>query len=250
MESRWARDHHPPSRGGLSAGHRHRADDRDLAAARRDRLAEERDARALESDAHGTREEVVDRARRDRACAADDRARAAEDRADAARERAEALRYRATAAEDLRLAATDDLTGARTRKLGLDEIRRELERAHRTGARLLLAFIDVNGLKQVNDQEGHLSGVRLVGSTLRTHVRPYDVIVRYGGDELVCAMPNLSGAEARTRFATIAATLAAVDPEHSITFGLAEARPGDDLEALLARADEDLLRARHRAERS
>ena len=76
--------------------------------------------------------------------------------------------------------------------------------------RLLLAFIDVDGLKQVNDQEGHLAGdalLRLVGSTLRANVRPYDVIVRYGGDELVCAMPNLSLPEARARFGTIAATL-------------------------------------------
>jgi diguanylate cyclase (GGDEF)-like protein len=161
------------------------------------------------------------------------------------------LRHRAVAADDLRLATTDELTGAWTRKIGLEEIRRELERAHRTGSRLLLAFIDVNGLKQVNDKEGHLRGdalLRLVGSTLRANVRPYDVVVRYGGDELVCAMPNLSGPEARARFGTIAAVLTAVDPEHSITFGVAEAEADDNLETLIARADADLLRARHQSE--
>jgi diguanylate cyclase (GGDEF)-like protein len=242
-----------------SEARRRTGEERDLAAARRDRLAEERDARALsrdlDTDTRATLEDILFRARQDRARAAADRARAAEDRdraandrADAARERADALRHQAAAADDLRLATTDELTGARTRKPGLDEVRRELERAHRTGARLLLAFIDVNGLKQVNDKEGHLRGdalLRLVGSTLRANVRPYDVIVRYGGDELVCAMPNLSLPEARARFRTIAATLEAVDPEHSITFGLAEAEPADDLDALIARADVDLLRARH-----
>jgi PleD family two-component response regulator len=70
------------------------------------------------------------------------------------------------------------------------------------------------------------------------------MIVRYGGDELVCAMPNLSALDARARFDKIAAELRAVNAEHSVTVGLAEADPGDSLEALIARADADLLEAR------
>ncbi|HXI95492.1 MAG TPA: GGDEF domain-containing protein [Candidatus Acidoferrum sp.] len=124
---------------------------------------------------------------------------------------------------------------------------RELERAHRTGASLVLAFIDVDGLKQLNDSQGHLAGdtlLQLLGETLRANVRPYDVIVRYGGDELICAMPNLSASEARTRFEKIAALLTTADAKHSVTFGLAEAQPGDTLQELLSRADADLLQAR------
>jgi len=67
---------------------------------------------------------------------------------------------------------TDELTGGWTRRLGLEEISRELERAHRTGFSLVLAFIDVDGLKQVNDSQGHLAGdtlLRLVGETLRAN---------------------------------------------------------------------------------
>src|SRR5439155_19047998 len=118
----------------------------------------------------------------------------------AADERAEAVRHRTESADDLKLATTDELTGAWTRRFGLEEVSRELERAHRTGASLMLAFIDVNGLKQVNDSEGHLAGdtlLQLVGQTLRKNVRPYDVVVRYGGDELICAMPSLSPGDAR-----------------------------------------------------
>jgi diguanylate cyclase (GGDEF)-like protein len=234
------------------------AEDRDRAAALRDRGAERRDALArlhdLQEDADASREDVALRARRhraraaaDRAKAADDRARAAADRQEAARERAEALRNRTETAARLQLAAIDDLTGAWTRKLGLAEISRELERAHRTGSGLVLAFIDVDGLKEVNDSQGHLAGdglLQLLGETLRANVRPYDVIVRYGGDELVCAMPSLNAPEARARFEKIAAVLTAANAEHSVTFGLAEAEPADDLQGLIARADADLLEAR------
>ena len=187
------------------------------------------------------------RAAADRAKAADDRVRAAADREEAARERAEALRNRAESADDLKLATTDELTGAWTRKFGLEEVSREVERARRTGATLVLAFVDVDGLKQVNDHQGHLAGdalLKLVGETLRANVRPYDVIVRYGGDELVCAMPNLTAPEARVRFEKIAAALTAIDAEHSVTVGLAEAEPADSLLELIARADADLLEAR------
>jgi diguanylate cyclase (GGDEF)-like protein len=183
----------------------------------------------------------------DRVKAAEDRARAAAEREEAARERADALHNRTESAVILKLATTDELTGAWTRKFGLDQIGRELERAHRTGSKLLLAFVDVDGLKQVNDSHGHQAGDTLlhrVGEALRASVRAYDVIVRFGGDEFVCAMPNLSTSEARARFEKIAADLRAVDAEHSISFGLAEAEADDTVKDLLARADAELLRAR------
>jgi len=234
------------------------SDDRDRAAARRDRGADARDALARlhdqQSDEDASPADIVLRAERDRARAAadrvkaaNDRERAAADREEAARERAEALQLRSDFADDLRRATTDELTGAWTRTFGLEEISRELERAHRTGGTLVLAFVDVDGLKQVNDTQGHLAGdvlLRLVGETIRANVRPYDLIVRYGGDELVCAMPNLSALEARTRFQMIAAALTAVSPDHSITFGLAAAEAAEGLQELLARADTDLLEAR------
>jgi diguanylate cyclase (GGDEF)-like protein len=233
-------------------------DERDRAAALRDRGAEGRDQLArlhdLEADTDASREDILWRSRRDRARAAadrakaaDDRIRAAADRQAAAGERAEAARNRARSADDLRFATTDELTGAWTRKFGLEEVSRELERAHRTGTRLVVAFVDVDGLKQVNDVRGHLAGdrlLRLVGETLRANVRSYDVVVRYGGDELVCALPNLGISEARARFEKIAAELTAVEPEHSVTFGLAEAEHADSLDVLIARADARLLEAR------
>ena len=184
------------------------------------------------------------RAAADRVRAAEDLARATAEREAAARERADALRARAESAVILKIATTDELTGAWTRKFGLEQIGRELERARRTRTRLLLAFVDVDGLKEVNDSLGHQAGDALlhrVGEALRRSVRAYDVIVRYGGDEFLCAMPNLSTSEARARFEKIAAELKTAEAEHSISFGLAEARADDSLQDLTARADADLL---------
>jgi diguanylate cyclase (GGDEF)-like protein len=107
-------------------------------------------------------------------------------------------------------------------------VARELERAHRTGAALVLAFVGVIGLRQVNDSQGQLAGdalLRLVGETVRANLRPYDVVLRYGGDELVGAMPHIGATECRERFERITAALTAADAEHSVRFGLAEADP-------------------------
>jgi diguanylate cyclase (GGDEF)-like protein len=147
----------------------------------------------------------------------------------------------------LRYAATDELTGAWVRKAGLAAVARELERAHRTGADLVLAFVDVDRLKHVNDSQGHTAGdglLRSIGDALRAHVRTYDVLVRYGGDEIVCAMPNLTVAQARERFETISARLLSEESGHSITFGLVQAEPDDTVETLIGRADQALLASR------
>jgi diguanylate cyclase (GGDEF)-like protein len=205
-------------------------------------------------DLHATLEEMLMRAERDRARAAADRARASDDRArasmdrrEAARDRGEALAIRAEAESNLRLAATDALTGAWTRRAGLEAAARELERAHRTGQRLVVGFADVDGLKRVNDEHGHQAGDELltaVGETIRTGLRPYDVVVRYGGDEFVAVLADIGRDEARARFREIAVTLAAGKADRSFSLGLAEAAPDETLELLIARADSDLLAIR------
>ena len=240
------------------------AEDRDRSAELRDRGAEDRDRLARrhneQSEEEGSREDILLRAERDRVRAAADRVKAAEDRARAAvdrkaatDQRAEAQRAAAEAKHHLELAATDELTGARARKIGLDEVAREIERARRTGSKLTLAFLDVDRLKEVNDTQGHPAGdalLHLVVETVKTHVRPYDIVVRYGGDEFLCAMPNLSKVGARRRLNKITALLAAANDGHSISFGLAESEADDGIQEVIGRADEDLLQTRHSREES
>jgi GGDEF domain-containing protein len=84
----------------------------------------------------------------------------------------------------------------------------------------------------------------LVGRTLRANLRPYDVVVRYGDDELVCAMSTLGVADAKARFDKVSAALTAVNPDRSVTVGVVGAKVTDTLQDVIASADADLLEVR------
>ncbi len=232
------------------------AAERDRVAEQRDREAPERERAAAEPERHSGSnvEERFLHAERDRMKAAEDRARAAEDRAAsavdrvrAAQERGEAFRAEADARHELLVAGTDELTGAYTRRVGLAKINREIERAQRTGGSLILIFADVDGFKELNNSEGHSSGDKLLClfvETLRANIRPYDIVVRYGGDEFLCAMPCLTLGAARARMEDVSAALTERDARHSIRFGLAQYEPPEQLDTLIGRADAELLDAR------
>jgi diguanylate cyclase (GGDEF)-like protein len=180
----------------------------------------------------------------DRALSAADRLRAAADRSIASTERALAARDRARAARDRELAESDDLTGVLRRGPGARQLAKEIDRARRASQSLVLAFIDVDGLKRVNDRQGHLAGDALllsVADALRTRLRSYDLIVRFGGDEFICVLPDSDVQSVRQRFAEAAQALCSSPTGGSISVGYAQLRDGDSTEKLIARADADLL---------
>ena len=110
--------------------------------------------------------------------------------------------------------------------------------------------MDVDGLKKVNDTEGHLAGDSLllaVADSLRACLRSYDLVMRYGGDEFVCALPNADMAKIRQRFADVSSTLASCPGGGSISVGFAELDDSDSPEDLIQRADADLLTHRRRS---
>ena len=211
---------------------------RDGRAAQRDRVATVRDrlAEAHEHQMHGNDGAPAIQ----RAAAALDREHAFSDRSFAAADRAHAAGVRTAA-------GSDDLTGALRRGVGLAAVDRQIERAHRTSGALVLAFVDVDGLKDVNDSSGHAAGDRLLQRTaasIATHLRPYDVVVRVGGDEFVCSIDGIGEAGVRERFGRVSADLAVAPAGGSISVGLAELRGGDSLDDLLLRADIALLMTR------
>ncbi len=159
-----------------------------------------------------------------------------------------AVADRAAAADDRRLAAVDGLTGAYLRSAGLLELDREIARTRRTEEPLVLAFVDVDALKQVNDSRGHAAGDRLltaVAASLKAMLRPYDVVIRYGGDEFICVMTGITLSTAATRFSIINSLLATAAENGSVTVGLAELSPGDSAYVLIGKADADLYAKRH-----
>jgi len=143
----------------------------------------------------------------------------------------------------------DDLTGTYQRGAGLAALQHEIERARRHDRSLVLGFVDVDGLKRVNDRTGHAAGdalLRAVAEAIRSKLRSYEPVVRFGGDEFVCALGDVDLETARHRFAEISSVLAADESEGSISVGLAALRAGDSLDELIARADGDLAADRAR----
>lgn len=183
----------------------------------------------------------------DRTAAYWDRRQAMSDRGEAADDRSAAAADRGASALDRAAALVDDLTGAYRRAPGFMELEREIARARRTDQRLVLVFVDVDGLKTLNDSRGHVVGDRVlrdVVAALRATLRSYDLIVRVGGDEFLCAIPGVSMEEAAQRLAVVNTTLAA-SPEHpSVTSGLADLQANDSLQDMIVRADEALYEQR------
>jgi diguanylate cyclase (GGDEF)-like protein len=239
---------------------------RDLTALGRDRAAAQRDrelaAREFVQPDDGravTAREIVMRAAENRraaaiarAAAAEARTRAAADREQAARDREQAARDRAEAQADreallaqLVIAETDSLTGTRTRSAGLADLDREIDRARRTTRRLVVAYVDVLGLKTVNDTRGHAAGdvlLKRAVRSIRSHLRSYDLVVRLGGDEFLCVLSGATAADARRRFDAVRADLATGADPCELKVGFAALEPDESAAELVGRADAELPR--------
>ena len=219
-----------------------RADAYDDASDARDMRAEVRDERAEAREASGD----TSGARADRAEASRDRRGGASDRTHSASDRHAASNDRGFSAEDRVAASIDALTGAYRREAGLVLLDHSVTRSKRTDQPFTLAFADLDGLKGVNDSQGHPAGdelLRATAHTIRAHLRSYDAIIRFGGDEFLCGLLDLTMAAAAERFAHVNADLAATQ-HTSLSVGLAQLEGDETLEALILRADQALYRKR------
>ncbi|MGQ3676523.1 diguanylate cyclase domain-containing protein [Xanthobacter sp. TB0139] len=154
-------------------------------------------------------------------------------------------------------ATTDDLTGLLNRR-GFEARARA---SMRRGTPFLLAFLDVDGLKKVNDQQGHAQGDALlkdVAEAIRTSFRESDIIARMGGDEFCVLMtrPSIDAATLKARMeAHVAQMNASLDRPYriSISMGAVEATAQADglLDTSLEEADRRMYqeKARRKAAR-
>jgi diguanylate cyclase len=91
------------------------------------------------------------------------------------------------------LASTDALTGLPNRRLLMEELRRVLARGEREGSLVLVAMIDLDNFKSINDTHGHEAGdafLAAIGQRLQTALRATDLLGRLGGDEFVAVGPG------------------------------------------------------------
>jgi diguanylate cyclase (GGDEF)-like protein len=234
----------------------HALEAREKAAAERDAIANARDRAALERDAIAT---ARDKAATDRDVAATDRDKAAAQRDAALAGRvvapgepsatlaeADAELEKARLEAELQRAHLDALTGAFRREMGRLALRNEIDRARRGDGNFVIAFIDVDGLKGVNDREGHAAGDRILRTlvaTMRANLRSYDPIVRFGGDEFIFGVASIDPSEVQHRIGVIDQSLRSATGV-GITAGLATLSSGESLDELTARADAALIEAK------
>ncbi|WP_428390513.1 diguanylate cyclase domain-containing protein [Lichenicoccus sp.] len=150
-------------------------------------------------------------------------------------------------------ATSDSLTGLANRSAILDRLQEALVDAERTGSPLAVALLDLDHFKRVNDVFGHLAGdavLREVGARLDAGMRDRDHAGRYGGEELLLVLPGL-----RPRsYERLRGLLAAVFTEPfaleqttirmTASMGVTWVLPGDDLTAMIRRADAALYAAK------
>ena len=150
------------------------------------------------------------------------------------------------------MAVSDPLTGLANYRRLLSVLEAELDRSRRTQRAFSVVLLDMDGLKAINDQFGHLTGSRALvrlGKILRSHSRAIDTAARYGGDEFALVLPEAGRDIAARVVGRVRERLASESepPALSVSAGVAAfPEDGDTPEKLLAAADRALYRMKNR----
>jgi diguanylate cyclase (GGDEF)-like protein len=151
------------------------------------------------------------------------------------------------------MAVSDSLTGLANYRRLISVLEAELDRSRRTQRSFSVVLLDMDGLKSINDQYGHLTGSRAIvrlSKILRSHSRAIDTAARYGGDEFALVLPEAGPDIASRVVSRIRERLSSEGeaPTLSVSAGVA-AFPvdGDTPEKLLGAADRALYSMKRRS---
>lgn len=157
--------------------------------------------------------------------------------------------------EQRQKALIDPLTGLPNRAAWSERLEHEVAQWQQHGNSLLLAMLDLDHFKRINDNYGHLAGdrvLKLIASVLRKRLRGGDFIARFGGEEFVLLVPNTSLA-AGAKLAEALRLAIEACPFHfkgepvtvTVSIGLTAFKPGEHSDLVLKRADQALYRAKN-----
>jgi diguanylate cyclase (GGDEF)-like protein/PAS domain S-box-containing protein len=155
-------------------------------------------------------------------------------------------------ADAIRKAAESDfLTGLKNRYAMNKKLREELARAERYGEPLSALFLDIDFFKKVNDRYGHDTGdevLRGVAAVIAANLRGSDLASRWGGEEFLIVAPHSDAADAAALAERIRSSIEAAIMGQAIrvtvSIGCSSYRKGDDIDALVNRADQALYGAK------
>ena len=167
----------------------------------------------------------------------------------------EAQGYREHLEEQRQKALVDPLTGLPNRAACSERLDHEVTQWQQHGNTLLLAMLDLDHFKRINDNYGHLAGdkvLKIIASVLRKRLRGTDFIARFGGEEFVLLMPSTVAAAGLKLLESLRASIEAC-PFHfkgepvtiTVSIGMTAFRPGEHGDQVLKRADQALYRAKN-----
>ena len=167
----------------------------------------------------------------------------------------EAQGYRDHLEEQRQKALVDPLTGLPNRAAWSERLEHEVEQWQQHGNTLLIAMLDLDHFKRINDNYGHLAGdkvLKIIAGELRKRLRPGDFIARFGGEEFVLLVPNTPITAGLKLAESLRAAIEAC-PFHfkgervtiTVSVGLSAFRAGERSDHALKRADEALYRAKN-----
>jgi len=149
------------------------------------------------------------------------------------------------------LAVSDPLTGLANYRLLLERLDSEIKRYQRDGHPFAVVLLDLDGLKKINDEHGHLVGslaLCRMAEVLHLSCRAVDTAARYGGDEFALVLPGTSSEHAKRVAQRISERLKEDHeiPKLSASIGIAEyPRDGSTIEHMLSAADRALYDEKH-----